>query len=172
MKSVKQFLSNLAIVALVLVLSNCDKTEIPANILQIAADKLVGSWKITDVKYAESGTLTTRPSTDPVTVALKALTIVVTKNAENTGGGISVTGTSLPVLSVTTWNFQNSDATEVRWGTAKIAIPASFGVDDTNISTLVVKFNIPTNEKVPSLNPSTARTFGVEGDWELTITKQ
>ena len=181
MKSVKLFLSNLAIVALVLVLSNCGGGEDdppPKTVQQIAADKLVGNWKITGVKSDDaSGTLADRA--DDVTDALKAATFGVTKNADNMGGGVSVSGLNLPdraqqlalLSSVTTWSFSSDAATEINFGATKITIPASFKTDDNNVSTLVIKFEVSGGEKAPSLN-SSARTFGVTGNWELTITKQ
>ena len=53
MKSVKLFLSNLAIVALVLVLSNCGggggTDPAPQTAKQIAGGVLVGTWNITEV---------------------------------------------------------------------------------------------------------------------------
>ena len=170
MKSVKQFLSNLAIIALVLVLSNCGGTDPPppdpANV--IAGRKLVGTWNVTGVKYSAtaSGTVATRD--DAIATAVKGISLNVT--ASGNGGGITLNNvpSTFPLSTVVaaTWTF-NDAVTVITWGSASIQIPAAFrSADDTTTPNLVVSVTIADPGSV------SARTLGVFGKWELTLAKQ
>ena len=170
MKSVKLFLSNLAIVALVLVLSNCGGGETPtpdpANV--IAGRKLVGTWNVTGVKYSATASGTVASRDDAIATAVKGISLNVT--ASGNGGGITLNNVppALPLSAIVaaTWTF-NDAVTVITWGGASIPIPGAFiSADDTTTPDLVVSFTITDPDAV------SARTLGVFGKWELTIKKQ
>ena len=163
MKSVKLFLSNLAIIALVLVLSNCGgetAAPTPKTAKQIAGGVLAGTWNVTGVQF--NGT----DRTDATGTALKGVKVAISVDADSNGGGITLSNvpTDFP-LANGNWTFANDNATQITFGQTTITVPAAIVAG--NSGSLTVAFT------TSGLDPpgTSARTFGLDGSWVLTLTK-
>ena len=162
MKSVKLFLSNLAIIALVLVLSNCGGGETaptPQTAKQIAGGVLAGTWNVTGVQFNQT------ERTDATATALKGVKVTIAVDADSNGGGITLSNvpTGFP-LANGNWMFANDNASQITFGTTTITVPATIVAG--NPGSLTVDFTISGTEVAPS-----GRTFGLNGAWKITLTK-